>query len=247
MSWPVYKDMSSPIYAKAIFFDAVGTLFQVRGGVGQVYWEIARPYGVRTTPEAIEDAFQEIFSNAPPLAFSRLQSGLLRRSEKEWWYGIVFKVFRKVGMIRNFDQYFDEVFRAFAGIRGWELYPETREALHDLKKAGFILGVISNFDSRILTVCTDLGIFEYLDSIRVSSREGAVKPDPQIFLKALRHHHLLPREAVHIGDSLEDDVKGAAAAGLKPIYLGRGRHPDVPGGVISIGNLTEILSLVKPL
>lgn len=239
--------MPAPIYAKAIFFDAVGTLFRVRGGVGQIYWEIAKPYGVRASPEAIERAFQEVFPGAPPLAFSRLQAGLLRRSEKEWWHGVVHEVFRRVGMIRKFDDYFEEVFRAFAGIRGWELYPETREALQRLRKAGFILGIISNFDSRILTVCTDLGIFEYLDSIQISSREGAAKPDPLIFRKALRHHGLLPREAVHVGDSLEDDVRGAGEAGLIPIYLNRDPDSNKPEGVFSIGHLTELLTSVALL
>lgn len=239
--------MTSPIYAKAVFFDAVGTLFRVRGGVGQIYWEVAKPYGVKATPEAIDKAFQEVFPKAPPMAFSRLQAGLLRRSEKEWWRSIVLEVFRRVGMIHRFDEYFDEVFRVFSGIRGWELYPETREALQGLKKAGFILGVISNFDSRILTVCTDLEIFEYIDSIQISSREGAAKPDTQIFHKALQFHGLMPRETVYVGDSLEDDVKGAEAAGLTPIYLVRDQIQNIPEGVISIRNLTEILMLVKPL
>ncbi|MBI3811562.1 MAG: HAD-IA family hydrolase [Nitrospirae bacterium] len=236
--------MSSPIYAKAIFFDAVGTLFRVRGGVGQIYWELAKPYGVKASPEAIEAAFRDIFPKAPPLAFSRLQSGLLRHSEKEWWHGVVREVFQRVGMIRKFDDYFEGVFRAFAGIRGWELYPETREALQSLRKAGFILGIISNFDSRLLTVCTDLEIFEYLDSIQISSREGAAKPDPVIFRKALQQNGLLPREAVHVGDSVEDDVRGAGGAGLTPIYLDRSRGPNKPEGVVSISNLIEILSLV---
>jgi putative hydrolase of the HAD superfamily len=150
-------------------------------------------------------------------------------------------------MIRKFDEYFEEVFRVFAGIRGWELYSETRDSLQRLRKAGFILGIISNFDSRILTVCTDLEIFEYLDSIQISSREGAAKPDPQIFRKALQHHGLLPREAVHVGDSLEDDVKGAVEAGLIPIYLNREQDPNPPEGVVAIRNLTEIQSSVKLL
>jgi putative hydrolase of the HAD superfamily len=239
--------MSAPIYAKAIFFDAVGTLFRVRGGVGQIYWEIAKPYGVKALPEEIERAFQEVFPKAPPLAFSRLQSGLLRRSEKEWWHGLVREVFDRVGMIRKFDEYFEEVFRVFSGIRGWELYSETREVLQRLRKAGFILGIISNFDSRILTVCTDLEIFEYLDSIQISSREGAAKPDPQIFWKALQHHGLLPREAVHVGDSLEEDVRGADAAGLIPIFLNRDPDPKSPEGVVLIRNLNEILLTVKPI
>ncbi len=239
--------MKAPIYVKAIFFDAVGTLFRVRGGVGQLYWEIAKPYGVKASPEAIEGAFRDVFPKAPPLVFSRLQSGLLRRSEKEWWHGVVHEVFHRVGMIRKFDDYFEEVFRAFSGIRGWELYPDTRKALQRLRKAGYILGIISNFDSRILTVCTDLEIFEYLDSIQISSREGAAKPDPLIFQKALQHHNILPREAVHIGDSVEEDVRGAGNAGLIPIYLNRNQDPDKPEGVVSISNLTEIFPLIHLL
>jgi len=239
--------MPPPIYAKAIFFDAVGTLFRVRGGVGQIYWEVAKPYGVKASPEEIERAFQEIFPKAPPLAFSRLKSGLLRRSEKEWWHRRVREVFDRVGMIRKFDDYFEEVFRVFSGIRGWELYPETRDVLQRLRKAGFILGIISNFDSRILTVCTDLEIFSYLDSIQISSREGAAKPDPRIFWKAVGHHGLQPREAVHVGDSLEEDVRGAEKAGLIPIFLDRDPNPKPLEGVVMVRNLNEIPSAVKPI
>ena len=239
--------MTSPIYAKAIFFDAAGTLFRVRGGVGQVYWELARPYGVKATPEIIEQAFQEVFLKTPPLVFSRIQSNLLRHSEKAWWRTVVQEVFRRVGMIRNFEDYFEKVFRAFAGIRGWELYPETRSVLRDLKKTGFVLGIISNFDSRILTVCTDLQIFQFLDSIHISSRTGSVKPDPQIFQKALQHHHLMPHEAVHVGDSVKDDVMGAQSAGLIPVYLNRRQDPDPLEGVLSIRNLSELQVAVKAL
>ena len=239
--------MSSVIYAKAIFFDAVGTLFRVRGGVGQIYWEMARPYGVKATAASIDQAFHEVFPKAPPLAFSKIRSSLLRRSEKEWWHDIVHEVFRRVGMIRKFDRYFEELYRAFSGIRGWELYPETRTVLRDLKKAGFILGIISNFDSRILTVCTDLEIFEYLDSIQISSRVGWAKPSPQIFQKALQYHGFRPHEAVHIGDSLEDDVLGARSAGMIPIHLNRNSAAHETDGIRSIMDLTEVRLTIRPL
>lgn len=234
-------------YARAIFFDAVGTLFRVRGSVGQVYWEIARPYGVKATPEAIEAAFEEVFTAAPPLAFSRVQSSLLRRSEKKWWHAVVREVFQRVGMIRDFEGYFDKVYRAFSGIRGWELYPEARTVLRELKKAGFTLGIISNFDSRILTVCTDLRIFQYLDSIHISSRSGAAKPDLPIFRLALEQHSLRPHEAVHVGDSLEEDVKGARLAGMVPVFLDRHKARTRPHGVLSIESLSEISSAITVL
>ncbi len=235
------------ILARAIFFDAVGTLFRIRGGVGQIYWEAARPYGVRATPLQIEAAFQKVFPLAPPLAFSRVQSHLLRRSEKEWWYRIVREVFERVGMIRNFKAYFEEVFRIFAGIRGWELYPETRQVLKDLKKQGFLLGIISNFDSRILTVCTDLQIYQYFDSIHISSRIGAAKPDPMIFRKAISHHGLRPDQCVYVGDEFKDDVEGARGAGMIPIYLNREGKSPLSEGVVVIKSLVELWTRVKPI
>ena len=238
--------MSVKFHARAVFFDAVGTLFRVRGGVGRVYWEIARPYGVTATPEAIDQVFHEVFRAAPPLAFSRIQSRQLRRSEKDWWHAVVKEVFRRVGMVRKFDAYFEEVYRAFSGIRGWELYPETRRVLRDLKKRNFIVGIISNFDSRILTVCTDLRIFEFIDTLQISSRAGFAKPHPRIFQMALEEHDLAPREAVHVGDHLEEDVNGSRAAGLIPVYLDRTRSGPPPG-MITISDLTELLSLIDPL
>lgn len=239
--------MSAPIYAKAIFFDAVGTLFRVRGTVGQVYWETARPYGVRASPDEIQAAFNEVFSQAPSLAFTRLQAHFLRRSEKQWWRRVVQDVFKRVGMVRNFEAFFDELFRAFAGLRGWELYPETRDVLRKLKKEGYILGIISNFDSRILTVCTDLEIFQYLDSVQISSRTGFAKPNPKIFQKAIKHHGLAPGEAVHVGDDLAEDVAGAQAAGIQPIHLVRNPVQPPLEGVSTVRSLEGLFPLLRLL
>ncbi len=239
--------MARPIYAKAIFFDAVGTLFRVRGSVGEIYWELARPYGVKATPGEIEEAFQEVFPETPALTFSRLKTGQLRRSEKEWWKSLVRNVFGRVGMISGFDRYFDEVFRAFSGLRGWVLYPETRKILGTLKKSGFTLGIISNFDSRLLTVCSDLQIFQYLDSIHVSSRSGSAKPDPGIFRKALAYHGLQAREAVHIGDSIAEDVRGAQAVGMIPVHISRDAEYPEEDGVLSIKDLAQIIRTIEPM
>ncbi len=239
--------MKRPLYVKAVFFDAVGTLFRVRGSVGEIYWELARPYGVRATSGEIEEAFQAVFPETPPLTFSRLKTGQLRRSEKEWWKNLVRKVFDRVGMISRFDRYFDEVFKAFSGLRGWVLYPETREILKKLKQSGFTLGIISNFDSRLLTVCSDLQIFEYLDSIHVSSRSGSAKPDSGIFRKALAHHGLRAREAVHVGDSFSEDVRGAQGVGMIPVHLSREAEPPGEGSVISIKNLSQIIHTFAPM
>jgi putative hydrolase of the HAD superfamily len=57
----------SPI--KAIFFDAVGTLFDVKGSVGQVYVTYAKKYGIPDTVEMVttlNKTFKETMKTMPP-------------------------------------------------------------------------------------------------------------------------------------------------------------------------------------
>jgi putative hydrolase of the HAD superfamily len=199
---------------KAIFFDAADTLFRVKAGVGKTYWDVARKYGVDSTPEQIGKAFSEAFKSAPPLAFPGVVDPKeIKILEKRWWYEVVKRVFLKIGTFEKFDDYFDELFETFRR-KAWELFPETKDVLTLLKKKGFILGVISNFDSRIYDVCTDLGIISYFDSFVISSETGFAKPFPEIFSLALKKNKVNPSESIHMGDSLQLDFYPARSVGI---------------------------------
>jgi putative hydrolase of the HAD superfamily len=238
--------VEKPVYVRAVFFDAAGTLLRLRRSVGETYRDMAGSHGVRATPEAIGKAFDAVFAAAPPLAFPAASPGTVRRLEKQWWYDVVRLVFEQVGPIERFDEYFESLFRFFSTAAAWELYPEVETVAKVFKERGLILGVISNFDSRIYPILSELGIFKLLDSVHISSREGVSKPDPAIFKKALEAHHLHPGEAVHIGDSMAEDMKGAAAAGLGCIYLNRSRR-TVPKETTSIYDLSELIPIIYRL
>ena len=63
--------LPSPI--KVIFFDAAGTLFHVKGSVGEVYLRYAEKYGVSKSDEfvaKVNQAFKEAFRQAPPAIFA---------------------------------------------------------------------------------------------------------------------------------------------------------------------------------
>ena len=143
-------------------------------------------------------------------------------------------------MFSRFNDYFIEVYEAFKGGVGWELYPETMGVLDRLKSEGRHIGIISNFDSRIHEVCRALNISPHLDSITISSQTGWAKPSPEIFLHALKSRGFNSSEAVYIGDELGDDVQGALAAGLKPIFLDRSSREQAPPGVAKIRRLDEL-------
>jgi putative hydrolase of the HAD superfamily len=207
---------------KVIFFDAAETLFKTRGSVGHIYLEIAKKYGSTSTKGAIDKAFFDVFKKEPPPQFP--ENGVLNGRlaiEKSWWYSVVKQVFTRVGMFPGFDDYFQEVYAVFKGSHGWELFPETVEVLTQLKKNGYQTGMITNFDSRVYDVNRALGIEPLIDSITLSSEAGAPKPNSKIFAKAIEAHRIHPEEAIHVGDSLTDDVRGAQKAGMRAVLIDR--------------------------
>jgi putative hydrolase of the HAD superfamily len=67
-----------------------------------------------------------------------------------------------------------------------------------------------------------------LDGTVTSAEAGARKPDPAIFSAALELAGCEAAEALHVGDTEEEDVAGARAAGIRPLLIDReGRNGDI--------------------
>ena len=209
---------------KVVFFDAVGTLFHVRGSVGEVYLRHAEKYGVPRSVDMVtrvNQAFKDAFRQAPPPIFAVEQPEKLKQCERLWWFDIVHAVFYRVGMFEGFDDYFDEVYAAFSRADAWEIYPEVPEVLQQLRTQGYELGVISNFDTRFFEIIRALRLEHFFDSITISSLAGSAKPSPQIFQHALDQHVVEPEEAMHVGDDPKEDFEGAINARLAGVLLDR--------------------------
>jgi putative hydrolase of the HAD superfamily len=237
--------MSSSI--RVVFFDAADTLFHVQGSVAEIYLRHAIEFGFPQKPDSlvsIKHAFSRAFREAPPPVFAVTDPTRIKQSERLWWFDIVHHVFYRVGMFERFDEFFDHVFRVFEDHRSWRLFPETASTLTQLKGRNLELGIISNFDSRLFTVLRGLGIAEAFDTVTISSLAQAAKPAPQIFHLALEKHAVDPEEALHIGDSLREDVEGAKKAGLHTVLLDRdGKQQGV--GIRTIKNLEELFQLLE--
>ena len=228
---------------QVIFFDAAGTLFHIRGSVGETYLSHARKYGVTASPEAIEKAFKRAFADAPPPVFAVSDPQEIKSCERLWWFDVVHAVFYSVGMFEGFDEYFEEVFHYFSRPDAWDLYPDTLPTLTSLESRGVELGIVSNFDSRLYEILIGLGIDRFFESITISSFAGAAKPSPQIFHRALRKHGVPPEVALHVGDSLREDAQAATAAGLRGILLDRDADDEALPDQTTITNLRALLAL----
>jgi putative hydrolase of the HAD superfamily len=206
---------------KAVFFDAAGTLIKPARRVGESYAAIAAKHGKDVLASDITERFRVCFDLAPRLAFPGATEHSLSALERDWWKQLVARVFEPWGLFERFEEYFAELFAYFAEPQAWVLYPEVSETLSALKQRGVILGVISNFDSRLVRVLNGLGAGSSFEEIFVSSRVGYAKPDPRIFHAALNRHGLKPENAIHVGDSETNDLHGANNAGLRGVLIDR--------------------------
>lgn len=222
-----------PDYSKvrAVFFDAGGTLFRPYPSVGEVYSEVAGRHGLRTDPDAVEKRFHELWVARDGLCGLSARSG--EKEERSWWKGLVREVFSEFGRLGDFDSFFEELYDRFARPETWRLFPDALPVVRELKKRGKILGIVSNWDSRLFGICEGLGLKPHVDFILASAVVGAAKPHPGIFREALKQAGVEANEALHVGDSLEDDVLGAQRAGIHAVFINRKGHRPSPVPAIS--------------
>ena len=112
-------------------------------------------------------------------------------------------------------------FDLYVGTDFFTLYPDVPEALEQLRSAGCRLGIVSNWESRLPDLCAAHGIASYFDFAVVSELEGFVKPHPHMYRRALALAGAPAERVAHLGDSLRDDVEGAAALGIHGILVDR--------------------------
>jgi putative hydrolase of the HAD superfamily len=228
---------------QVVFFDAGGTLFEVNGSVGEIYSRFARRYGIDREPEILTAAFLRSFREQPPLAFPRGTPEIeLQGLERDWWRRLVIDV---VSDFPQFDDFFNAVYEYFRGREAWVMFDDVIPTLAALKERGLRLGIISNYDSRIDDLLRVFEIESYFDGIHVSSRIGAAKPDGEIFRTALSYHRVEPQNALHVGDSLRDDIEGATAVGLRAVLIDRSGECGLKNGLIFIGRLGELIEMGK--
>src|SRR3984957_18786136 len=171
---------------RTIFFDAAGTLFEPRIPVGESYARVAQKHGVTTTGTAVGAAFRRAFHESGGLAFGPGHAPAeLRRMERAWWREVVAKSFASLGTFADFDAYFDELFAYFADPANWVADSDALALLTQLRRDGYQLGIVSNFDYRLYHILDGLELGDAFDSITISSEAGWAKPDPRIFEVAL--------------------------------------------------------------
>jgi HAD superfamily hydrolase (TIGR01549 family) len=125
-----------------------------------------------------------------------------------------------------------------AAIR-FRAFPDAPPVLAALRDRGLRLVCVSNWDYSLPEVLARVGLGKAFDGVVSSAAAGARKPDPAIFAPALELAGCAPDEALHVGDTPEEDIAAARAADIPALLIDRSDRGD-------IASLAEIEQHLRP-
>jgi putative hydrolase of the HAD superfamily len=197
---------------QAVTFDVGGTLIDPWPSVGHAYSEVAARHDqAQLDPAVLNRRFLAAWQERPA-AFDYSRAA---------WAKIVAGTLDGLSPLAGDDAYFSELYAHFATAKPWRIYDDVRPTLAALRRQGLKLAVISNWDQRLRPLLHALGLAHEFDLIVVSAEQGIHKPAPGIFARALAALGVPASAALHVGDSVEEDLLGARQAGLNALRLNR--------------------------
>jgi putative hydrolase of the HAD superfamily len=203
--------------------------------VAAAYGAVGRRHGSRLTDAQIAERFRRAFRRQEEI--DARPGGCLTDDARELgrWRTIVGEVFDDVP---DGEAVFSELWEHFSQPRHWRLFDDVAETWRVLARRGFKLGIASNFDHRLRTVCAGLAPLDRCDSLFVSSELGVRKPSPDFFAGIEKTLRLGAEEILFVGDDWSNDYLAASAAGWRVVFLDRDGNERV--GVPSIRSLAEL-------
>jgi len=224
-------------HARAIVFDAVGTLLHADPPVADVYHLAGWQHGSHLDRDEVGRRMRAAF------AASEAGEGLVRQptsetKERERWRRIVASVFDDVPDIAPL---FRTLWQHFAEPAHWRLYGDAAFTLSELAERGSRLGIASNFDRRLRAVVQADPILRRCERCFISSEIGFPKPDSRFFAAAAAQLDVPPDEILLVGDDWTNDILGARAAGWQAIWLDRHESSGPEAGLRSLAELLPLL------
>ena len=228
-----------PDALRAVVFDVDFTIAQPGPDLGpEGYRRLGERYGLDLDPDRYDEARRA--------ALADLHRHPELDHDEEIWVLFTQRIVEGMGGAGDTYACAVEMTRAWERADHFELFEDALPVLDELRGHGLRLGLLSNTGR-------DLDAFVAHHRLQVdaaigSGAFGRTKPHPTIFRAVLDRLGVEPHGAAMVGDSLEDDVEGAHAAGIERAYLldREDRHPEVAERLPDLLALPAALGLSRP-
>jgi putative hydrolase of the HAD superfamily len=217
-------------------FDVDYTLARPGPDLGpEGYASLGRRYGLELDPARYDEARRD--------ALATLKRHPELDHDEEIWVLFTQRIIEGMGGAGDTYTAAVEMEGAWAHAHHFELYDDALPVLGTLRAAGLKIGLLSNTARDLDEFVAHHGLL--VDAALTSRVHGKTKPHAAIFRRMLELLGAEADEAVMVGDTLEDDVEGALAVGMRAILVDReGRYPEARDRLEDLGALRHALGLV---
>jgi HAD superfamily hydrolase (TIGR01549 family) len=223
---------------RAVLFDVDFTIAKPGPELGpDGYRRLGERFGLQLDPSSYAEAREKAVE------------GIRRHPElehdEEIWVAFTERIIR--GMGGDSDSAHDcavAMTEAWEHAEHFELYEDALPVFQELRRHGLKLGLVSNTGRDLNEFVAHHRL--KVDAVLGSRAFGRTKPHPTIFQAVLERLDVAPADAAMVGDSPDDDVDGARAAGIEVAFLldREDRYPDEPDRLPDLYALPAALGLV---
>jgi putative hydrolase of the HAD superfamily len=217
---------------RAIVFDVDFTLAKPGPDLGPAgYARLGARHGLTLDPTRYDDARRA--------ALVDLKRHPELDHDEEIWIRFTQRIIEGMGGVGDTYAAACEMEGAWAHAHHFELYDDAIPTLEALRDRGLKLGLLSNSARDLDEFVGHHGLT--VDAVLTSRSHGKTKPHEAIFRRMLELLDVVPGEAVMVGDTVEDDVEGATAVGMRAVLVDReARYPQHD----SITDLRALLNVI---
>jgi len=204
-----------------VFFDVGSTLLRPHPSVAEVCRQVFADAGHEFDLATIEQYMPMVDQYYEDRYNENDAFWVSEEATSQVWVGMYSVLCDKLGLHDEAPLLARRVYEEFGRPDRWALYDDVVPALERLRERGVVIGIISNWDTRLVGVLAGLGVREYFGDVISSAAVGLRKPDPRIFELACTRIGAIPDRAAHVGDHHYADYCGALSAGMQAVLIDR--------------------------
>jgi putative hydrolase of the HAD superfamily len=222
----------------AVLFDVDFTLARPGPDLGpEGYRRLGERFGLELDPTRYDEA--------RAAAVAELKRHPELDHDEEIWVLFTEQIIRGLGGSGRTYECAVAMTQAWEHAEHFELFEDAIPVLEELRRHSLKLGLVSNTSRDLDVFVAHHGLD--VDAVLSSRAHGKSKPHETIFRALLERLDVEPGLAAMVGDSLEDDVQGALAVGMRAFLLDRdNRYPEVEDRLTELYALPAALGLPRP-
>lgn len=232
---------------RAVFFDAGETLLSPHPSFHELFAGALAEQGRPVTPAQVKKTFESL---APTFAevVDRMAISPWSTSKQaslEFWGRLYATALADLGIPDPQGLLAGALYSKFTRYESYRLFDDSVPTLSAIRKAGLVVGLISNFEDWLEGMLIEMEVAHLFDLMVISGKEGVEKPDPAIFNLALGRAGVSAEHALYVGDHPRIDVEGARAVGMGAVLIDRRNHHQGFEGnrIATLDGLLELLDL----